>query len=242
MPCVPHEHSARSKPVTGARRVQPRATATAYCGAIDRSRWALISVRALRLLPAITFIWATLLTPAWPQNRYVLDPRSGSVEFSVTHFGLFTSHGRFRHFSGELRIDPRRPERTQIAVEINAQSIEVPWKDWIAKLLSSAYFDAGEYPAFRFRSTAVSSDPNEAYWVHGFMEIRGTIRPLTLKVQLTNRKEDPADGVETVDLVATGDLKRSEFDMTADPLAVSDDVNLTIRARLSVREQLVGKR
>lgn len=174
-------------------------------------------------------IW--LAGAAWPEQRYVVDERSGSVDFSVTHFGLFTSHGWFRRFSAVLRIDPRHPGAAQVTFDIDARSIEVPWRHWIARLLSSDYFAADDYPDLRFTSTGIALDSPRHYLVYGLMEIRGVTQPVTLKAELKGYEFNRAKNI--TDLVVSGRLKRSEFGMMADPIAISDR-HRTIRTRLQL--------
>ena len=69
------------------------------------------------------------------------------------------------------------------------------------------------------------------------IEIRGVTRPIILSAELVDREPDRFRGVGIVDAVVAGKLKRSEFGMVADPVLVSDDVNITIRARLQSSEQ-----
>ncbi len=69
------------------------------------------------------------------------------------------------------------------------------------------------------------------------IEIRGVTRPIILNAELVDREQDRFRGIKIVDVVVTGKIKRSEFGMIADPVLVSDDVNLTIRARLQSSEQ-----
>jgi polyisoprenoid-binding protein YceI len=62
---------------------------------------------------------------AQAQGVFQIDQRFASINFSVDHLGLFTSHGDFARFMGRLAIDPARPELTSITVNIDAQSVDL---------------------------------------------------------------------------------------------------------------------
>ena len=82
--------------------------------------------KAGRLLCLMPLICA--LTPGFParsEEFYHLDQRSGRMEFSVTHLGVFTSHGLFRRFGATLRLDSTHPDRTSILCDADARSIEI---------------------------------------------------------------------------------------------------------------------
>lgn len=214
-------------------------------GCRSESKWKPALTRAVgwckagRLLYVMLTVCALMfVAPARSEELYVLDQQSGRIEFSVTHFGIFSSHGLFRRFSATLRLDSVHPERTSVVFDVDARSIEVPWQDWIGKLRSPAYFDVQEYPDIRFRSTAVAAEGPQHYLVHGLIEIRGVSRPIVLGAEVIDRERDNAKGIEIADLLVTGKIKRSVFGMVADPLLISDDIDLTIRVRLQSSEQL----
>ena len=177
------------------------------------------------------------LTPhaASAGNRYALDPRYSTIEFSVRHLGLFASQGRFRRFVATLVIDAAHPERTSIAVDVDAASVDMAWQDAADMLRSPDFFDVRRHPEVKFTSTAVEAVGADRYRIGGVLEIRGVARPVTLNAVLTNRGPDAAaGGAEVADFVVTGGLRRSAFGMVADPAFISDHVNITIRARIAL--------
>jgi polyisoprenoid-binding protein YceI len=60
-----------------------------------------------------------------------VDPTHSALEF-VARYAMFTRvRGRFTSFSGTVVIDPLHPETTQIAVDIDASSVDsaMPLRD-----------------------------------------------------------------------------------------------------------------
>jgi polyisoprenoid-binding protein YceI len=181
----------------------------------------------------LTALWLAV-APAHSEELYSLDQRFGSIEFSVRHLGLFSSHGEFRRFAANLAFDRNYPEHTRISVDVDARSVDMPWQDGAEKLRSAAYFDVRDYPDIRFTSTAVVPETPDTYTIRGRLEIRGVTQPWTLHAKLVGRGVDSARDANIADFVVTGHLKRSAFSMTADPLFISDDVKIIIRARIQL--------
>jgi polyisoprenoid-binding protein YceI len=190
---------------------------------------------AFRILLVAGFGFACLPAAARPAVFYPIDERAGEIGFSVGYFGLFHPSGRFRHFSGSLSFDPAHPERTSMSVDIDAQSVEMSWDEGVATLRSADYFDVLHYRTIRFRSTGITPIGQGRYQLIGSLEIRGVTHPQILDAVLS-RSGTGAGGDE---YVITGQLSRSAFGMTADRGLVSDNVELTIVARIAPDE---GKR
>jgi len=157
-----------------------------------------------------------------------IDEHLGEIEFSVDHVGVFRSAGRFRHFSGRLALDRARPERSVVAVDIDAASIDMTWADALEKLRSPAYFDVAQFRKIQFRSTGINATEPGRYQINGVLKIRGVAHQQLLEAVLT----DPGDDGDAAEYVITGQLSRSAFGMTADRSFVSDIVDVVIVARI----------
>jgi len=167
-------------------------------------------------------------------RQYAIDPRHGSIEFSVGHLGLFTSHGRFRQFGADLTIDPTHPEQTRIDVTVDAASVDMPWQDAADLLRSAEFFDVARYPDVRFHSTSVTVTAADRYAVGGLLEMHGVIRPVTLTARLTGRQDDAGGQPLSADFVVSGQLSRAAFGMVNEQGFVSDAVGITIHVRIAL--------
>ena len=167
-------------------------------------------------------------------DLFVLDGTHGSIAFMVDHFGAFSSRGTFPRFTGRLAIDRAHPEATTIDVTADAAAVTIPWPDGAALLRSPEFFDTGKYPFVRFVSGAISGLDSKRFRIDGMLEIRGVQRPLTLQATLERAASDPVKGTEIADFTVTGELSRAAYGMTAQPLAISDKVRLTIVARIEL--------
>jgi polyisoprenoid-binding protein YceI len=163
---------------------------------------------------------------------FSIDQRFGTIDFSVDHLGLFTSHGDFRRFMGRLAIDPAKPELTMIAVKIDAQSVDLDSPQGLSMVRSPDYFDVGAYPVITFHSTGVTVTGPDHYRIAGTIEIRGITRPLTLEAMLTGEEKTPTGPVS--EFAVDGTINRGEFGMVADQSFVSETVQVHIRARIAL--------
>ncbi len=188
---------------------------------------------ARMLLVGLTLLSRSAIPPARAEALYTIDEHVAAIEFTVSHLGLFTSHGRFGKFKARLTIDPDHPERTGIAVDVDASSVSMAWDDAEEKLRSPAYFDARDYPEVEFRSTGVALVSPDHYAISGVLKLRGVTQPLLLDAQLVDRHLG-VQGSQVADFRAEGQLKRSAFGMTADQTFISDVVDLTITVRLQL--------
>ena len=188
------------------------------------------------LLAFITLASVGLSRPAEAQQHYVIDQRYGDIEFTVDHLGLFSSSGAFQRFYGQLSVDFANPPDSGIEVEIDANSMAMPWEEALTMLRSVDYFDVRQYPHIVFHSTAVMPAGTNHYTIRGLLQIRGVTQPETLDATLVDRRPNPSGKTEVADFVVTGKLRRSAFGMTADRIFVSDSVDIRIRARIQLAE------
>jgi polyisoprenoid-binding protein YceI len=172
--------------------------------------------------------------PAQAADLFRLDQRYGSIAFSVTNFGAFSSMGSFPRFIGKLLIDRFHPDNTKIDVEADATSVTVPWGDGTDLLRGPDFFDIAHYPEVRFSSAAIKGLDPRHFQVEGTLEIRGIKRPLTLDATLEREHTDLGHGTEIADFSVTGTLHRSDYGMTAQPIMISDQVRLLIAARIEL--------
>ncbi|HUZ64122.1 MAG TPA: YceI family protein [Acetobacteraceae bacterium] len=190
-------------------------------------------------------LWAFALVawvvPARAAAIYPIDQRFGSIAFSVGNFGLFSSHGEFRRFSGTLSLDLARPGQTRITVVIDANSVSTPWRPAARRLRSPAYFDVTHFRRIHFTSSRVLPAGPHRYQIDGQLEIRGITQPLTLTALLAHLSPGPKPGTEVADFVVTGKIRRFDFGMTADHILISNVVHIMIHAHIALRQNPDGK-
>jgi len=170
-------------------------------------------------------------------DLFNFDQRYGSIAFSVTNFGAFSSLGSFPRFIGKLLIDRAHPEQTKIDVQADATSVTVPWESGTELLRGPDFFDIAHYPQVRFVSDTIRGVDPRHFLILGVLEIRGIRRPLTLDATLEREQTNMANGDEVADFSVTGMLHRSDYGMTSQRIMISDQVNLKIAARIELPSQ-----
>ncbi len=182
---------------------------------------------------------ATVLNRANPAvtegTLWTIDARHSSITFSVKHMKIATVHGRFDRFGGTIRFDRDRPARTEVAVEIDAASIDTGIGKRDDHLRSPDFFDIAECPFITFRSLEV--EPISSFSLHswrmsGTLTIHGVTRNVELDVRETGRRDAGPGGPLAFE--ATGVIKRKWFgmefnlpiDVVADEVKVSASVQV----------------
>jgi len=181
--------------------------------------------------------WAALLGvllshPALAASSvFPLDQTHGSIAFSVTNFGAFSTTGAFPRFAGRLVIDRDHPDAATIDVEADATAVTVPWPDGTAMLRGPDFFDTARFPLIRFISGHVSVLDDAHFRIDGMLEIRGMAHPLILDATLEHREANAAD------FRVTGTLSRGAYGMTTQQIMISDQVRISISARIELPAQ-----
>ena len=101
-------------------------------------------------------------------------------------------------------------------------------------LRSPAFFDVEQFPEATFQGAATGEGSLARFTLAGELTIRGVTRPHRMEARLEDRRHDPALGREAVEFSASGEMRRSEFGMTAEQAAISDTIRLQVRVRLLV--------
>ncbi len=164
--------------------------------------------------------------------RYSFDQEVGQLGFSARHMGMFASHGRFDRFRADLELDPARPAEADVDVRIETSFVTLPWPGATDLLRSPAYFDVERFPQARFTGRAEGVADQGAFAVRGMILIRGVERPLQLRARLAERRREARGDVAR--FTAEGEIRRSEFGMTADRTLISDLITIAVDVTILV--------
>lgn len=170
-------------------------------------------------------------------GEWEVDPTHSALEF-VARYAMFTLvRGRFTSFSGNVVIDPQNPETTQIAVDIDASSVDSAMVLRDTHLRGEEFFDIERHPSITFRSRGATLLGAGRYAVAGQLTIRGIAQPVRLVVDLFGRAPDVL-GNPRIGLQATTRVQRARWDMTWNSpvlgggVALADDVDLELDVSL----------
>lgn len=138
-----------------------------------------------------------------------IDPAHTSISVAARHLMLSTVRASFAGASGEIDLDPARPERASVRLAIPAATVDTGDDKRDAHLRSADFLDAEKYPEITFVSTGVRKTADQRFTVAGDLTIRGTTRPVDVDVEL-NGIVDAMKG-KVAGFTATATIDRTQW-------------------------------
>jgi polyisoprenoid-binding protein YceI len=179
---------------------------------------------SVRVLGAV-LLAVVAAAPVRAADEYAIDPVHSGVTFKISHLGLSWVHGRFNDFSGAFTIDPDAG-KCAFALNIKTESVDTANAKRDEHLRSPDFFNAKQFPAITFQSTAVKA-VKDGYEVTGDLTLHGVTKSITFPL-LGGRSAEFPKGVQrtgyTTDLV----LKRGDFGIDKFGQALGDEVHVSI--------------
>lgn len=160
---------------------------------------------------------------------YQVDPARTRIAFAIGAKGYPVTKGEFGRFDATLSIDVASPARSQVAFKVAAASIDthVPLLDDYVR--GPGFLDTAHHATIAFRSTSVRKVDEHTVDLTGDMTLLGVTRPVRFRVTVT-----PAGEADYM-LEAQGEIRRSDFGMTAGLPLVADTVTITVSALAAAR-------
>jgi polyisoprenoid-binding protein YceI len=165
-------------------------------------------------------------------RSFVIDKTHSEATFQVRHL-VTKVRGRFTDLSGTISYDAAQPERSTVALNLVAASIDTGTPDRDAHLRSDDFFAVEKFPAISFASTRVTKKNAEHYEVAGTLTIRDVAKPLTLPVTFLGAAKDPW-GNERLGFETEITINRKDFGLNWNAaletggFLVGDDVKISI--------------
>jgi polyisoprenoid-binding protein YceI len=168
-----------------------------------------------------------------------IDPAHTTIEFAVKHMMFTTVRGRFKSFSGTVRVDERNPDLSGVDVDIDAASIDTGVADRDAHLRSADFLDVANHPRITFRSSAVAgahAKEGDRFRISGDLQIRGQSMPVTLEATFEGIGKDPW-GKQRSGFAARTEIDRREWGLKwnqaleAGGVLVANSVKIEIEAQ-----------
>ena len=170
-------------------------------------------------------------------TNWKIDPTHSEVQFKVKHLMITTVTGYFQSFDLEVETegdDFNTASRIEFTADINSINTNNEQRD--THLKSADFFNAEEHSQLKFAGKSYSSDGDEGT-LQGDLTIRGTTKPITLKVEFGGIVVDPY-GQTKAGFTVNGKISRKEFGLTwnavteAGAVVVSDDIKILAEVQL----------
>lgn len=170
-------------------------------------------------------------------TNWKIDPTHSEVQFKVKHLMITTVTGYFQSFDLEVETegdDFNTASRIEFTADINSINTNNEQRD--THLKSADFFNAEEHSQLKFVGKSYSSNGDEGT-LQGDLTIRGTTKPITLKVEFGGIVVDPY-GQTKAGFTVNGKISRKEFGLTwnavteAGAVVVSDDIKILAEVQL----------
>ena len=116
----------------------------------------------------------------------------------------------------------------------DATAVTIAWPEGATLLKSEPFFNTAQHPLVRFVSGPITPIDPTHFQIRGSLEIRGVKQPITLNATMTSRGPGPGGKTEIADFQITSAISRATWGMTAQQTMISDQVRLTITARIEL--------
>jgi len=158
-------------------------------------------------------------------DGYTIDPAHTFPHFTISHLGFSTMHGRFDKTSGKVSLD-RAAKSGSVDIAIETASISTGFAKRDEHLRGPDFFNAAEFPAISYKSTAVHFKGDTPVSVDGNLTISGVSKPVSLNIDAFNCGTNPMSKKDTCGAAASAQIKRSDFGVKYGLPNVGDDVKL----------------
>lgn len=150
---------------------------------------------------------------AQPAGLYKLDPSHTAVVFRLSHLGFSHYTAGFSKVSGDLQLDPAKPEAAVLKVVIDARSLTLPAPPagFHDTLTGPDWLDAGKCPQITFNSTKVVRTGPATADVTGDLTLHCVTRPVTLQATFNGGYPPNAYDGARLGFSATTSFRRSDF-------------------------------
>jgi polyisoprenoid-binding protein YceI len=153
-----------------------------------------------------------------------LVPAQSEITFVAKQLGV-PLNGRFKTFTAQSAFDPKAPQTSKIAFQVDLGSAAVS-ADADSELGKPDWFNVAKFPKATFQSSAIKALGGGKFEVAGKLAIKGNARDLVVPVTLAQ-----AGGLSTV--TGTFPLKRLDFKVGdgdwADTSVVANDVQVKFK-------------
>lgn len=187
------------------------------------------------ILVAITLINSSL---AFAQTtKWGYDASHAKVGFSISHFGISETEGKFSKFDGVVLADKPDFSDAKIDFTIDVNSINTEDEKRDAHLKSPDFFDVAKYPNIVFKGKSLKAVGKNKYKLTGNFTMHGVTKEIELDVIYKGTVVDPFKNTKA-GFKLSGMIDRTQFGLVwngtlaAGGLLVGNEVALDINIEL----------
>lgn len=160
--------------------------------------------------------------------EFKVDAVHSAVMFRVKHLDVSYSFGRFNHISGSFALDDGNAAASKLSIEVKTESIDTGSTKRDDHLRGPDFFNAKQFPTISFVGKEFKKSAGPAWEVTGDLTLHGVTKSITVKVDPTGTAKDPFGSGQRSGIMATFDIKRSDYGMKFMIDKLGDDVKLMV--------------
>ena len=180
----------------------------------------------IRVIVMSLVLAASLATAAGSPQTWLLDLSNADVSFSIRVLGLFSINGEFEHVRGGLVLD-ESCAASGITFRIDSASVNTRDTGINDLLRGPTLLNAQQFPVISFSSTRIVLDDAGPGLITGELALNGVTREVSFELERHGEKL-ATDSDAATRFMATTQISRSEFGITALPIAVSDSIHINV--------------
>jgi polyisoprenoid-binding protein YceI len=175
-----------------------------------------------------------------PAGKWGYDLSHSKLGFTISHFGISETEGRFTKFDGQVYSD--KPDFSDAAIEliIDVASINTEDTQRDNHLRSADFFDVAQFPSIIFKSNAIAPAGDNRYKVTGNIQMHGITREIILDVVYRGTVEDPFNNTKA-GFIINGEVDRTEFGLTWNGVLAAGGLLVGNTVYFSINIELVKK-
>jgi polyisoprenoid-binding protein YceI len=184
------------------------------------------------VFPALLLILSWMVIPGIEaeesnqQKSWVMDLSHADVSFSVRVLGIFAISGEFERLHGGLVFNDSC-HATNITFNIDSASVTTRDTALDRVLRSPALLNTENFPAITFASNRIVLHRDDPGLITGQLVLNGVTREVSFVLKHNPGSLDVALATASR-LEATVTISRKAFGITALPVAVSDNIDITV--------------
>lgn len=169
--------------------------------------------------------------------KWRFDPAHTTVEASAKHMMFATVRVRFPGATGDIDLDPDKPETARLSVSIPVAALSSGDEKRDGHLRSADFFDAERHPEIVFKSTTVQRAAEGTFRVSGDLTIRGTTKPVVADVTLHTIDDPMVKGAKRSFVDAKTTIDRRDFGLVwnmpvPQGVLVSNEITIDVSAEV----------
>lgn len=186
-----------------------------------------------------TFLFISLFSFA-QTTKWGYDASHAKVGFTISHFGISETEGKFTKFDGMVLSD--KPDfsdsKIDFTIEVNSINTEDVQRD--THLKSPDFFDAAKFPTITFKSKSLKAVGKNKYKLTGNFTMHGVTKEITLDVIYKGTVVDPYKNTKA-GFKITGMIDRTQFGLVWNGKLSSGDALLGDEVTLDINIELIKK-